>query len=70
MSEHTFIQWKGTNVCMDIWGPECKERMHADTDFFYAFICPSCGATYRVGTEVALLKVTGEEEKDVRSWGS
>lgn len=45
-----FIQWKGTDVCMDFACP-CGHSTHVDGMFCYAIIC-LCGAKYRLGTQV------------------
>ena len=36
---YAFIQWKGTNVCMDCFCV-CGEDMHIDSSFAYAVMCP------------------------------
>lgn len=38
---HAFIQWKGTNVCMD-FHCECGAHCHFDGDFAYVVQCPHC----------------------------
>ena len=38
---HAFIQWKGTDVCMDFYC-ECGERCHVDDFFAYTVECPEC----------------------------
>lgn len=48
-----FIQWKGTNLCMDLHCP-CGEHSHIDEDFVYAVRCPACGVVYEMGTQVIL----------------
>ena len=54
-----FIQWKGTDVCMD-FHCECGAYCHFDGYFAYTVKCPHCGAVWemphnlfprRVGTE-------------------
>lgn len=51
-----FIQWKGTDVCIDI---RCSEDgFHYDGTFMHLIRCPDCGAVYEVGTQVHLRKVT------------
>jgi hypothetical protein len=54
----TFIQWKGTNVCMDWTCPTCGENQHTDGDFCYYLRCCSCGQYCHVGTNVTLTAVT------------
>lgn len=50
---HAFIQWKGTDVCIDVTCP-CGAGFHFDGYFLYAYRCPVCGHVYRLGTEVTL----------------
>lgn len=38
----TFIQWKGTDLCMDFLC-ECGAHCHFDGDFAYCVKCPHCG---------------------------
>ena len=42
-----FIQWKGTQVCMD---PHCVcgESCHVDADFAYFVRCPACGRVFQM----------------------
>lgn len=55
----TFIQWKGTDVCIDIVCP-CGASFHYDGDFLYSYLCPACGNTYVLGTEVTLTPITAD----------
>jgi hypothetical protein len=48
-----FIQWKGTDLCMDLHCP-CGVHSHIDSEFVYAVRCPGCGAVYEMGTQVIL----------------
>lgn len=54
------IQWKGTNVCMDLYC-ECGHHGHVDDDFFYYYECPKCHAKYAVGERIKLIPLTEEE---------
>lgn len=56
---HLFIQWKGTDVCCDIWC-SCGAHSHFDGDFFYFFKCPTCGQVWECGTHVAIYPVLAE----------
>lgn len=46
-----FIQWKGTNVCLDFYC-QCGAHGHLDDSFAYNVECPKCGAVYEMGTQV------------------
>ena len=56
----TFIQWKGTRICMDVYCA-CGEHNHIDAGFAYYIKCLSCGRIYEVGTSVALRELTADE---------
>lgn len=53
---YCFIQWKGTDLCMDLNCP-CGHSGHIDGDFVYYVRCPECGSVYQMGTQVILKKV-------------
>lgn len=56
-----FIQWKGTDVCMDVDcpNPECHDGGgHFDGDFAYFLRCYSCGAIIKLGSHVPVYHVT------------
>ena len=55
------IQWKGTDVCMDIHC-SCGTHSHLDAEFAYFVRCPGCGIPYRVGEQVTLSPLTTEDE--------
>lgn len=38
---YAFIQWKGTDVCMDFYC-ECGKQCHVDDFFAYTVECPGC----------------------------
>jgi len=48
---NAFIQWKGTDVCMDFWC-ECGEHSHIDAMFAYAVKCWSCGTVWEMPSHV------------------
>lgn len=58
---HGWIQWKGTDVCMDIYC-ECGHHSHIDAEFAYSVKCPKCGAVYMCNGHIELIKL--EEEPD------
>lgn len=43
-----FIQWKGTDVCMDLHCPACKYHNHYDGFFAYFVQCGQCRAIYEL----------------------
>ena len=45
-----FIQWKGTDLCMDLYCP-CGDGPHIDSEFAYYVEC-GCGKVYQMGTQV------------------
>lgn len=44
---HGWIQWKGTNVCMD-FHCQCGAMGHVDADFAYVIKCGACGQFYEM----------------------
>ena len=56
---HGWIQWKGTDVCMDVHCP-CGTHSHLDDEFAYFIECPGCQQIYAVGATVRLYPVTPE----------
>lgn len=58
-----WVQWKGTDVCIDLHC-SCGELGHVDADFFYHYKCLACGQLYDVSGYVKLVPVPKEEEDD------
>ncbi|KQP81594.1 hypothetical protein [Aeromicrobium sp. Leaf291] len=56
-----FIQWKGTQVCLDFRCP-CGADGHLDATFAYFVLCPVCGQEYELGTQVIARKVEGVDD--------
>lgn len=57
---HGWIQWKGTQPCIDLHCA-CGYHGHVDHDFFfYHYQCPKCKAKYAVGQNVVLIPLTEE----------
>ena len=57
----TFIQWKGTDVCMDVYCI-CGDRFHIDAEFAYAVQCPHCKRRYEMGTRVEMREMAPDEK--------
>lgn len=53
-----WIQWKGTDVCMD-FPCACGELLHIDGWFVYNVRCGACKRTYAMGCHVLAIEVTG-----------
>ena len=58
---HGWIQWKGTDVCMDIQC-KCGYHFHIDSDFAYYVKCPKCCKIYMCNGHIELI-----ETKEVES---
>ena len=56
----TFIQWKGTTVCMDFHCP-CGSHGHIDAGFAYFIECGSCGRCFELGTAVDVREVAADD---------
>lgn len=67
-SPHGWIQWKGTQVCMDIRCP-CGKLGHVDDEFAYWIRCSDCGRTYWVNPHVELVPLTDEEAASLQGDG-
>lgn len=66
---HGWVQWKGTEVCMDLHCA-CGHHGHVDADFFYYYRCPACKKAYAVGQVVKLIALTPEQEAHVEAGGT
>lgn len=67
-----FIQWKGTDACIDFTCGACNENCHFDGYFAHYLRCP-CGAVYEMGTQVIARRVTDESAAGlvqdlIRNW--
>lgn len=52
-----FLQWKGTNACIDIHC-SCGHSFHHDADFLYAVMCPACGRPWELDSTIRLIPMT------------
>ena len=57
-----WIQWKGTNVCIDIHCV-CGESVHFDGDFMYFIKCPYCNRIYECDGNIKLTEKNEDEIK-------
>lgn len=53
---HGRIQWKGTDVCMDVHC-KCGHLGHVDGWFSYAVKCSNCGVLYLCNGHIELIKI-------------
>lgn len=51
-----WIQWKGTDVCIDIHCKKCNELTHFDGDFMYFITCVKCGTIYEANGHIELIE--------------
>jgi hypothetical protein len=58
---HGWIQWKGTDVCMDIYC-KCGAHLHVDDTFVYHIKCKECDTVYMCNGHIELIEL--EEEPD------
>ena len=62
-STYGWIQWKGTDVCMDMHC-SCGQLGHIDAEFAYFYECV-CGKRYAIGSVVKLIELTAEQAIEV-----
>lgn len=62
-----FIQWKGTDVCLDFICGECGTQGHFDGMFAYLLGCPECDTIYEMGTQV-VAKIISDTDGDRVRW--
>jgi len=58
---HGWIQWKGTEVCMDV-NCKCGGLFHIDGTFVYHVKCPKCGTVFFCNGHIELIEI--EQEPD------
>lgn len=63
---HGWIQWKGTNVCVDLHCV-CGTLGHVDGDFVYQVKCNDCGQHYAMGMNIVLAPMSEEQVKAAKA---
>lgn len=58
---HGWIQWKGTEVCIDLHC-KCGAHCHFDGGFLYHWKCPHCSAVYMLNGHVEMIELEKEPE--------
>ena len=61
---HGWIQWKGTNVCMDVHCV-CGAHLHFDADFTYHVKCFHCQRVYMCNGHIELIELQKEPKNCV-----
>jgi hypothetical protein len=61
---HGWVQWKGTDVCMDVYC-KCGHHSHIDAYFAYHVKCPKCGTVYMCNGHIELIEVEQAPENGV-----
>lgn len=61
---HAWIQWKGTDACMDIHC-SCGDLTHVDADFAYHVQCGSCGKVWHMCSNVRMIEAHPDEVEDL-----
>lgn len=61
---HGWIQWKGTDVCIDLHC-KCGFHGHFDGDFLYYWRCPKCNRVYATGQNIKLIELNDEQKEFV-----
>lgn len=61
---HGWVQWKGTEVCMDVYC-ECGHHSHVDAAFTYHIKCPKCGIVYFCNGHIEFIKLETEPDSCV-----
>lgn len=59
---NAFIQWKGTDVCMDFYCV-CGDQFHIDADFTYAVQCPHCDRLFEMSSMIEAREIKPEDWK-------
>lgn len=60
---HGWIQWKGTDVCMDVHCT-CGLTSHVDAKYLYYVRCPDCNRVYMCNGHIELVELTADEARD------
>jgi len=63
---HGWIQWKGTEVCIDIYC-QCGKPSHFDGSFLYHWKCPHCGTKYALGQNVKLIELKASQVREIEA---
>lgn len=62
-----WIQWKGTEVCMDVHC-QCGAHLHVDADFCYHIKCGECGQVYECSGFIRLIPLDFEPSNTLTAY--
>jgi len=60
MTDATFIQWKGTDLCMDYTLP-CGCDDHVDGMFCYTIYCPTHNRAFDLDTRIRFIEIDPDD---------
>jgi DNA-directed RNA polymerase subunit RPC12/RpoP len=63
---HGWIQWKGTEVCIDLHCV-CGHHGHVDGDFLYYYKCHECGRVFALDPVIRLMEISEEPDGCISS---
>lgn len=63
---NAFVQWKGTNVCMDFYC-ECGAQGHFDGYFAYTVKCQHCGTVWQMPHNLFPRKADEKTDEHLRA---
>lgn len=63
---HGWLQWKGTDVCMDLHC-KCGKLSHVDGMFMYNVKCCECGTVYMCNGHIELIEIAEEPTATIES---
>jgi hypothetical protein len=63
---HGMVQWKGTNVCMDVYC-KCGQHTHFDGYFANNLKCPHCGTVYYCSPNIEFIEMEEQPQHFVTS---
>jgi hypothetical protein len=58
---HGWVQWKGTDLCMDFLCPSCGSRSHIDGYFAYIIECGHCSQLFGLNPYIEVVPLTAKE---------
>lgn len=61
-----FIQWKGTDVCLDFHCPKCCTHNHYDDYFAYTIQCGGCKTNFALSPKVEVVELTDDNTEPVQ----